>query len=213
MKKFAILLCLTLSVFGMTASTAMGDNVALNASVSLNGAFFTGGWGGGLTVGADTVVDGIFLPKRNQWDQGAVWWDSRDVSGQYLTLDLGSVFSIDSFVVQADDNDPYILSYWDMTTDNWQVAWDVPDYNSLGWGMLTRPNVDNNSERYFLSAPIVTNQLKFEGNSNESTDKLFAVSEIQAYGTAVPEPATFPLLITGITLLGMGAYIRKRRTS
>ncbi|MFC1794635.1 hypothetical protein ACFL3Q_13725, partial [Planctomycetota bacterium] len=39
-------------------------NVALNANVTLNGgSFFTGGFGAGLVVNPNTVVDGVFLPR------------------------------------------------------------------------------------------------------------------------------------------------------
>lgn len=80
MKKSLVLLASISVILGMAAVTnAVPRNVALNGTVSLNGAsFFTGGWGGGLTVSADTTVDGVFLLRGTQWDQGAVWWDSND---------------------------------------------------------------------------------------------------------------------------------------
>lgn len=202
---------LAVSLCGIVNATPY--NVALGTSVSLNGAdFFTGGWGGGLTVDAGTVVDGIFFPRSTQWDQGAVWWDSTDGAERYLTIDLGGVFSIESFVVQADDNDAYILSYRDMTNNAWVTAWNIPNFDYIGnedaWGMQTRPNPFDDLERYVLAENIITDALRFEGAS-DTMDSLFSVSEIQAYGQPIPEPATIALL--GLGIAGLAGYRRKFR--
>jgi len=183
-------------------SLAISDNVAFNANVTLNGTFFTGGWGSGLTVLGSTLVDDVFFPRSTQWDQGAVWWDSHNTTGQSIIIDLGGTYTIDSFIVQADDNDAYKLYYRDLGTSSWLLAWDIPVVG--GWGMQTRPNVLDDSERYFLPALIVTNALMFEGDLQNS-DRYFSVSEIQAFG--VPEPAT--LLFLGFGLLGL-LGLRKR---
>jgi hypothetical protein len=74
-----------------------------------------------------------------------------------------------------------------------------------------------------LSTLITTNMLKFEGYYDDGTnplggsigytsDNLFSVSEIQAYGSSstdpVPEPATMFLLGSG--LIGLAGYGRKK---
>ena len=63
-KHLRVVVWAVLSV-GLMASGAIAapTNVALGASVTLNGgSFFTGGWGSGATVSESTVVDGVFLP-------------------------------------------------------------------------------------------------------------------------------------------------------
>ena len=100
----------TCSLLLISVSSARADvtNVALGAPVELKGApFFTGGWGGGLTVEPSTVTDGVFLPRSTQWDQGAVWWDSHDGQDRYMEINLGHLYRIESFIVQADNNEAY----------------------------------------------------------------------------------------------------------
>ena len=181
-RRFKLLLAAMVSVaIGANVGFAQ-TNVALGKPVTLNGApFFTDGWGGGLLTSADTVVDGIFFPRATQWDQGPVWWDSHDGEARWIEIDLGMVYVIESLVVQSDDNDGYTLYYWDIGSSSWQVAWDVP--TAPDYGMQTRPNPLDDTERYDLPAPIITNALKYEGAS--PSDMHYSVSEIQAFGTAV----------------------------
>jgi len=181
-------------VMGATVGFADVTNVALDKPVTLNGVFFTGGWGGGSTVSADTVVDDIFFSRGHQWDLGPVWWDSTgDNTGQSIVIDLEGVYVIESFIVQADDNDAYKLYYWDIESSDWVLAWDVPNYDITGdppvdnWGMQTRPNPDDDNERYVLASTITTSALKIEGNTSDSADNYFSVSEVQAFGSPVLE--------------------------
>jgi len=157
-------------------------NVALNSNVQLKGApFFTGGWGSGQIVSASTIVDGIFLPRSRQWDQGAVWWDSTDDLDRYIDINLDGTYSIHSFTVQADDNDPYDLLYWDLTTNSWRLAWAVPSYNAYGSGMQTRPNPEDDTIKHTLPSPVTTNALRLKGVPNIGSIG-YSVSEIQAFG-------------------------------
>jgi hypothetical protein len=71
-------------------------------------------------------------------------------------------------IAQVDDNDDYELYYWDLSRNSWKLLWYIPNYNIYNgsdlWGMQTRPNPYDNSERYMLSSPIVTNALMLKGD-------------------------------------------------
>jgi len=168
------MLCLVMTALialvGNVSASGTLVNVALNAQVTLHGQFFTfsnqDGWDNGYIVNESTIVDGAFLPRSTQWHHGAVWWDCHDYVDRNITIDLGDVYSIESFVVQADDNDAYLLYFWNITAMTWELAWHVPNYDLYKGvdvtGMQTRPNPENDTERYVLPQKIVTNALMFK---------------------------------------------------
>jgi hypothetical protein len=135
-------------------------------------------------VSKDTIVDGIFLPRGQEWNQGPVWWKSWDGQDRYIEITLNDEYTINSFIVQADDNDAYKLYYRDMINNSWKIAWNVPNFDAIQpGGMVTRPNPSDNNEKYFLPIPITTDALLFRGNLDDG-DRAFSVSEIQAFSGA-----------------------------
>ncbi|MDH5302432.1 MAG: PEP-CTERM sorting domain-containing protein [Gammaproteobacteria bacterium] len=208
LSSFLVIPMLAIGLFTSTHATA-SSNVAQGKTVTLtDGTFFTGGWGGGAVVDPMTVVDGVFLPKQTPWDQGAVWWDDHDGVANHIEIDLGGTFVIESFVVQADDNDAYNLEYRDLISGDWILAWAVPNYDDRGWGMLTRPDVNNDATVYTLASSITTDALRISGNM-DSGDRYFSVSEVQAYGYAAEVPAPAALILFAAGLLGMSLTRRK----
>jgi len=197
MKKLLVIVGVLFFIAGSAGTAHALSNVALGADVTLDGTFFTDGWGSGSPASQaliDSIVDGVFLPDNTQWDQGTLWWDEHNRPQATVYIDLGHTASISSFIVQADNNDAYEISYYNQAVLEWIV---VGTYGP--WGMWTRPEI-------FLPDTIITSQLAIRADSG---DGYYSLSEIQAFGEVVPEPST--MLLLGSGLLGLFALKRKRR--
>lgn len=185
--KFIVRLATTMTITAAWSSTACADtNIALGKLATLVGTF------GSDSSLSTTVTDGLFLPKDTEWQAGTVWWDGTLFPNNVIEIDLQGTFTINSLVVQADDNDAYLLEYRS-SGGVWNVAWQVPNYDFEPFGMQTRPNPNDNSERFALANPVIATALRFSGNLNDG-DTAFAVSEIQAYGSLIPEPTSLVIL-------------------
>ncbi|MCP5521273.1 MAG: hypothetical protein H7A46_06965 [Verrucomicrobiales bacterium] len=177
-----------LGVATLVLATSHASNVTLNKPVTLNGSFFTSGgtYYPGYTSPAATVTDGLFVPAGTVWYGGTIWWTEGDSPGATVEIDLLGTFTIESLVVQADDNDAYLLEYYDPQDGLWKTAWDVPNADFVNgvnvFGMQTRPNPQDETEQYILPAPIIASALRFSGKVPPQSDGAFSVSEIQAYG-------------------------------
>jgi len=199
MKKICFLIGLLL-VVGLLPPLASADtNVALGKSVSLNGTFFTdaGGWGAGVVSPPGRIVNGVFAPEMYVWNMDGVWWNGSLYPSNNIVIDLGGTYTINSFIVQADDNDTFRVSYFGLDS-NWHDAYNVPTKPS--YGLVTR-------DEYFLAAPISASALKFVATGG---DGYYSVSQIVANGcgaSSVPEPATMILL--GLGLIGLSGIRRK----
>lgn len=189
---------LTLVGIIVLALPVWAGNVALNKPITYDGTFVDGMDG--------RVVDGVFMPRSTPWSVGSLYWYGLSPN---IIIDLQGTYKIDSMIVQADDNDSYRVEYWNGLA--WQTAWDVPNYDAYGWGLQTRPNPDNDNEKYVLPAPITTNLLRFYATDGDGG---YSVSEIQAFGevVVVPLPGTLILLATGVSGL-VAVRLGPRRSS
>lgn len=169
------------------ASATAQVNVALNRPVSL----VTGAFNGSLS----TLTDGLFLPRGQNWQQDTVWWGG----GTTFEIDLGGVFLLDSAIAQVDDNDAYVLLYRDLDTGDFLPLWDIPNYDNFGSGMQTRPNPDDNTERFVFASAISTDKIRLAATSGDGS---YSASEIQVF--TVPAPGA-------LALAGVGALVATRR--
>ena len=91
-------------------------------------------------------------------------------------------YTLREAIVQADNNDAYLLSYRDLKTGDWQPLWTVPP--AYSFGMATRPDPLDDASRQTLPKIVTTNAVRLEA---EFGDGMSSVSEIQLFG----EPRTF----------------------
>ena len=203
MKKALIILLFFSSIVFFITSTAVATNIALNKPVTLSGIFgmagfeYTNqGWGAQTPLASSsTITDGVFLDENHQWNYDTVWWDE-SVQVPFLDIDLGGDFLIDKLVVQADNNDEYIINLF-----NDSVIQEVVDIPSIipEWGMITR--------EISLSTPVLADLIRFGHYPGGDGDYLYSVSEIQAFNV-VPEPTTMLLLSVG--LIGLAGATRRK---
>lgn len=143
-----------------------------------------------------TVYDGVFEPENQLWMNDSFWWDddaSVNATPLSLVLNLSGQFTFEQFVLQADDNDGYLLEYWDGAA--WQTAASFAPV--FTFGLVTRsPAV--------LGVPVTTDRLRLSGFGG---DAYYAVSELEGYA-AVPEATTWALMILGFG--AAGAALRRR---
>jgi hypothetical protein len=205
MKKFSIAALLGI---GALVATANADtNVALNKPVTVvaGSAQILN-----LATPVSVIDDGIFALEPTPYANAgsvAVQWTTTD--GQpantanaptTLEIDLGGFFAISGAIMQADDNDSYLLQYHDASNNTWLTLWNVPAVGS-GSGFRTRPNADQVT--FQPLAPIVTDAVRISATSG---DTALGVSEVQLRGSAVPEPSVSIL----IALAGLTTFLFRR---
>ena len=209
MKRLLLILCSIFLVLGISGmANASSINIAEGASVSLTGSFFTpytNAWPGGSPSSPaliNSIVDGLFLPERTQWNIGTLWWDTHYPTDSdaaqspppRVWIDLGQEYLIDSFIVQADNNDSYGIFYKDSGSASW-----INILSIAGWGMMTRPE-------YVLTNTIRTSGLMIQATGG---DGYYSLSEVQAFGKAAPVPEPTTMLLLGSGLVGLIGYRRK----
>lgn len=183
---------LTVVALGVVAANSHAgaefQNVSMNAPVT---------FAAGIANGADlsTLTDGVFFAPGTQWQTDTVWWNG---TSTVLEIALGDVFAIGGGIVQADNNDFYLMSYRDMDTGVFQMLWEIAPV--LGAGMRTRPNDDDNTAVFEFSQVVMTDTIRIQAVSGDNS---YSLSEVQVF--AIPAPAS------AMGAIGFGVFVMRRR--
>jgi hypothetical protein len=125
-----------------------------------------------------SVMDGSHVERGSTLTRGMVYWRNLTTSVQ---IDLGVSVPIQGVSVQADGDDLYRLEYWNSSTAAWCVLWNIPNYASVGSGMVCRPDYGyTETERFHTLASVVTtSKLRFSAVSTTGSTPYFALSELE----------------------------------
>src|SRR5689334_12630564 len=196
----------------VVAAAIADTNVALNKPVSVvaGAAQITNS-----STPLSVIDDGAFTLEStaygNAVNQSVQWTtiDGQPANGANapttLQIDLGGLFSISGAIMQADDNDSYLLQYRDTSNNTWINLWTVPAIGA-GSGFRTRPNADQVT--FQPVGPVITDAVRISALSG---DAALGVSELQLNGSAVPEPATATLLALGGLTTLLARRLRRAR--
>ena len=198
MNKLMICTLLMLLLAGLTP-------LAQGAPISAVSATGTGAY----TNSPSLLINGVIPSEGTLWTWPTnVWWYG---TTPRFTIDLGGIYTIQDVVVQVDNNDGYKVDY-STDTINWNNLFTIlSGYGEIGYGMDTMNTFSGDLEHVSgidFSPSVSARYLRIYATGGDNS---YAVSELQAHGTAagpIPEPSTFILL--GFGLLGMAGHARKR---
>ncbi len=203
-----------MAIHALVIAVQADTNVALNKPVIVvNGSAQITNPSTPLSV----INDGVFTLESTAYGSAvsqSVQWTTTDGqpangsnSPTTIEIDLGGFFSISGAIMQADDNDSYLLQYHDSSTNSWLTLWNVPPI-SAGSGFRTRPNADQVT--FQPLGPIITDAVRISATSG---DAALGVSEIQLNGSAVPEPPATVLFAVGALTTFLLWRLRTRRAT
>jgi hypothetical protein len=188
---------LSAKTFAIAAILAVGVYSTSNAAlITVNSVDGTGTYNNSVSL----LTDGNIPGNGTGWTSDTnVWWYG---TAPTFTLKFNSVYNVNDLLIQVDNNDDYRIDYSLNGTD-WSTLHTISFTDgTVGWGMDTFTQAD----MHF--SPFTAQYIRVQATGG---DDMYAISEIQAFGTAaVPEPGTLALFGTGLLV---SQVFRKRKES
>jgi len=155
-------------------------------------------------TGCAFALDDQFPPEGQQWQDQTAWWTGFNDS---VTYQLDSTYMLTGLTVSLDNNDSYLIEA-SVDGNTWDTVLFVgAPLGSVFDGMDTFSTIIGNPffDANLSFTPAMASQIRI---TSVDGDTLNSVGELQV--TAVPEPATWLLMASGLALVGLRRHRRIR---
>jgi len=157
-------------------------------------------------TGCAFALDDQFPPEGQQWQDQTAWWRNFNDN---VTYQLDSTYMLTGLTVSLDNNDTYLIGA-SVDGNTWFTVLTV-------WGFLGSDSDGMDTFSTIIGNPFFHANLNFIPAMasqirivvmDDTGDGLSSVGELQV--TAVPEPATWLLMASGLALVGLRRHRRIR---
>jgi len=200
----------SLAFISSTAAALLLAGSALASPLTYNATITNGYFGNPLSL----LSDGVIPPDYTPWDSTFDIWTYD--AGSTVRFDFAGPVRISSLLGTFDNNDDYVFTFYNGTTQTGQVMAAAADgFVSVGAGGVETFEGSDSSDGHYYSpfdlsgSPILATSVVMSiGPSNDSA---LGIGEVQFNGSAAPEPASWAMMIGGFGLVG--ATMRRRQRS
>ncbi|TCJ11631.1 PEP-CTERM sorting domain-containing protein [Parasulfuritortus cantonensis] len=166
---------------------------------------------------ATLLTDGDYSLTTAWNDDANVSWSSQEGrDGAVVTYDFGGLYSVADVTLSHDNNDIYIIQVSADGTEWYTLATvfnGLDDGGLAGSGGLLEKSSIAGDASYAWSMDFAPTDAAYARVFARSGDGMYALGEVQFYGSAlpVPEPETYAMLTAGLALVGVAG--RRRKTA
>lgn len=196
------LTCLSTCAALLMAGNAIADPLSYTATVTA----------GSISDDLSLLSDGVIPPDYTPWDS------STDVftfdPSTMIRFDFGGPMRVSAMLADVDNNDDYVFTFFNGSAQVGQAAALASDgFVTVEAGGLETFEGSNPSDIHyyapfdFSGAPIVATSVVFSVGADN--DSLMGLGEVEFFGGAVPEPASWAMMLAGFGLAG--AALRRKR--
>jgi|AraplaCL_Cvi_mCL_1032061.scaffolds.fasta_scaffold00023_279 hypothetical protein len=187
----------------LASGAAMADPIPYTATVT------SGYLGNPLSLLSDGVIPADYTPWNDIQD---VWTYDSTTS---VRFDFAGLRQITSMLATVDNNDDYVFTFYNGAAQTGQVMAAAADgFVSVSAGGVETFEGGNSADIHYYSpfdfsgSPILATSVVLSIGPNN--DSALGIGEVQFLGGAVPEPASWAMMVTGFGLAG--AALRRKRS-
>lgn len=192
-----------MSLFKSIAAAAL-----LAAGVSTAQAAVTVSCSSSAVENCAAAADGVAPPLGGFWQTDTAFWEG---IGESVTLDLGGVQTLGSLFLSLDNNDSYLVES-SVDGNTWSVLGNVAASDGMVQpfpGGMDFFDSTFGSTFYVPGLVFAPRSAAFVRVSATGGDTFYSVGEVLVGIAAVPEPATWALMLAGAA----GLVARRRRSA